>query len=91
VSQVTISQSLYVRSRGALRGELAKCLRTARALRHPSRKPGQRKTGSGTWSTSPSGPPTPRIWRCLALGISMMLSSRGSEAGPLNIEVAIVS
>jgi IS30 family transposase len=34
---------LYVQTRGALRRELTKCLRTGRALRHPSRKPGQRK------------------------------------------------
>ena len=43
VSHETIYQSLYVQSRGALRRELAKCLRTGRALRHPSRKPGQCK------------------------------------------------
>jgi len=43
VSHETIYQSLYVQRRGALRRELTKCLRTGRALRHPSRKPGQRK------------------------------------------------
>ena len=43
VSTETIYQSLYVQSRGALRRELAKCLRTGRALRQPCRKPGQRK------------------------------------------------
>jgi IS30 family transposase len=43
VSHETIYQSLYVQTRGALRRELATCLRTGRALRHPSRKPGQRK------------------------------------------------
>jgi transposase, IS30 family len=43
VSHETIYQSLYVQSRGALRRELTRCLRTGRALRHPSRKPGQRK------------------------------------------------
>jgi len=43
VSTETIYQSIYVQSRGALRRELAKCLRTGRALRHPSRAPGQRK------------------------------------------------
>jgi transposase, IS30 family len=42
VSTETIYQSLYVTSRGALRRELTKCLRTGRALRHPGRKPGQR-------------------------------------------------
>ncbi len=43
VSPETIYQSLYVQSRGALRRDLTKCLRTGRALRRPSRKPGQRK------------------------------------------------
>lgn len=43
VSPETIYQSIYVQSRGALRRDLAVCLRTGRALRHPSRKPGQRK------------------------------------------------
>jgi IS30 family transposase len=43
VSPETIYQSLYVQSRGALRRDLAKCLRTGRALRHPGRQAGQRK------------------------------------------------
>ena len=43
VSPETIYQSLYVQSRGALRRDLAVCLRTGRAVRRPSRKPGQRK------------------------------------------------
>jgi IS30 family transposase len=43
VSTETIYQSLYVQSRGALRRELTACLRTGRALRHPSRRAGQRK------------------------------------------------
>ena len=43
VSTETIYQSLYVQSRGALRRDLARCLRTGRALRRPSRQPGQRK------------------------------------------------
>jgi IS30 family transposase len=43
VSTETIYQSLYVQSRGALRRDLVKCLRTGRALRRPSRAPGQRK------------------------------------------------
>jgi hypothetical protein len=38
VSTETIYQSLYVTSRGALRRELTKCLRTGRALRRPGRK-----------------------------------------------------
>ena len=43
VSHETIYQSLYVQSRGALRRELTRSLRTGRALRHPGRQPGQRK------------------------------------------------
>jgi IS30 family transposase len=43
VSPETIYQSLYVQSRGALRRDLAVCLRAGRALRRPSRKVGQRK------------------------------------------------
>ena len=36
VSTETIYQSLYVQSRGALRRDLAVCLRTGRALRRPT-------------------------------------------------------
>ena len=43
VSTETIYQSLYVQSRGALKQELTRYLRTGRGLRHPSRKVGQRK------------------------------------------------
>jgi IS30 family transposase len=43
VSHETIYQSLYVQSRGALRRELTRHLRTGRALRRPCRQPGQRK------------------------------------------------
>jgi transposase, IS30 family len=43
VSTETIYQSLYVQSRGALRRDVARCLRTGRALRRPCRAPGQRK------------------------------------------------
>jgi transposase, IS30 family len=43
VSTETIYQSLYVQSRGALRRELTKCLRTGRALRQPGRRASQRK------------------------------------------------
>ena len=38
VSAETIYQSLYVQSRGALRRDLTKCLRTGRALRRPRRQ-----------------------------------------------------
>jgi IS30 family transposase len=39
----TIYQSLYVQSRGALKRELTRYLRTGRALRKPGRQAGQRK------------------------------------------------
>ena len=38
VSAETIYQSIYVQGRGALRRELAKCLRTGRALRRPHKR-----------------------------------------------------
>jgi IS30 family transposase len=43
VSAETIYQSLYVQSRGALRRDLSKCLRTGRALRRPCRQAGKRR------------------------------------------------
>ena len=42
VSHETIYQALYLQGRGELRRELAKCLRTGRAVRKPRRQPGQR-------------------------------------------------
>ena len=44
VSPETIYHSLYVQSRGALKQELTRYLRTGRGLRSPSRKAGQRKS-----------------------------------------------
>ena len=43
VSCETICQSVYVQGRGALRRELAACLRTGRALRKPRRRDGERR------------------------------------------------
>jgi IS30 family transposase len=43
VSPETIYQSIYVQGRGALRRELAVCLRTGRALRKPRRTGGERR------------------------------------------------
>ena len=46
VSAETIYQSIYVQGRGALRRELAACLRTGRAVRKPRRAAGQ-QSGAG--------------------------------------------
>jgi IS30 family transposase len=43
VSHETIYQSVYVQGRGALRRELAACLRTGRAVRKPRRREGERR------------------------------------------------
>jgi len=43
VSTETIYQALYVQSRGALKPDLTRYLRTGRVVRKPCRKPGQRK------------------------------------------------
>jgi IS30 family transposase len=43
VSHETIYQSIYVQGRGALRRELASCLRTGRALRKPRRRRDERR------------------------------------------------
>ena len=43
VSQETIYQSLYIESRGGLKRELARNLRTGRTLRKPQRRPDERR------------------------------------------------
>jgi transposase, IS30 family len=43
VTHETIYQALYVQGRGELRRELARCLRTGRAVRKPQRRPDERR------------------------------------------------
>ncbi len=68
VSTETIYQSIYVQSRGALRRDLAVCLRTGRALRRPSRKVGQRKNRIPNMINIASGQPRLRTVPCRATG-----------------------
>ena len=69
VSTETIYQSLYVQSRGALRRELTKCLRTGRALRLPGRHAGQRKSRIVRDMVNiNSSRPRPTTARCPATG-----------------------
>src|SRR5665809_94490 len=58
VSTETIYQSLYVQSRGALRRDLTRCLRTGgRCGSRTGKVPGARTGCCPTWSTSVSGRP----------------------------------
>ena len=52
VSTETIYQSLYVQSRGALKRELTRCLRTGRAVRRSPRTAPRTSTGSPPNSTT---------------------------------------
>lgn len=69
VSHETIYLSLFVQSRGALRRELQRCLRTGRAMRYPRGK--RLPQGRGQLRDvvrSASGRRRPRTGRCLATG-----------------------
>jgi hypothetical protein len=65
VSHETIYQELYVQGRGQLRRELARCLRTGRALRRPRRVPDlRRERRIRDKVMTPTGPPRPRTGPC---------------------------
>jgi DNA-binding CsgD family transcriptional regulator len=69
VSHETIYLSLFVQSRGVLRRELQRCLRTGRAMRYPRGK--RLPQGRGQLRDVvliASGRRRPRIGRCLATG-----------------------
>jgi transposase, IS30 family len=68
VSTETIYQSLYVQSRGALRRELTRYLRTGRALRKPGRQVGQRKNRIPDMVNIAERPPRPTTARCPVTG-----------------------
>ena len=57
VSTETIYQSLYVQFRGALRRDVARCLRTRRALRVPNRQANQRRNRIPTMVNIVERPP----------------------------------
>jgi IS30 family transposase len=71
VSSETIYQSLYVQSRGALRRELTRYLRTGRPAGRcasPTAKSGSARTASPTWSTSASARQRPTDAACRVTG-----------------------
>jgi IS30 family transposase len=68
VSTETIYQSLYLQSRGALRRELTRYLRTGRALRKPGRQVGQRKNRIPDMVNIASGHRRPTTARCPVTG-----------------------
>jgi len=83
VSHETIYQSLYVQGRGALRRELARSLRTGRALRKPRRR----------CCNDPLSPSRPNevkvqvhVWRCSSSDIPVTTSTVPSKtpAAPLS-------
>ena len=85
LSPETIYQSLYVQSRGALKPDLTRCLRTGRAVRRPSRRVGQRKNRIPNMINIAERPAeaedraVPGHWE------------RGSVAGRVDAEGAVVS
>ena len=84
VSHETIYLSLFVQSRGALRRELQRYLRTGRAMRtrRPSGCP-RAAVSCATPSISASGPPRRPTGRCPAIGkATWCLASGPARSGP---------
>ena len=84
VSHETIYLSLFIQSRGALRRQLQRCLRTGRAMRYHAASASPRAVGSSaTPSTSASGPPRRSTGRCLGIGKATWSSGGGpARSGP---------
>jgi IS30 family transposase len=84
VSHETIYLSLFVQSRGALRRELQRCLRTGRAMRYPRGKRLPKDVGScATPSISASDPLRPPTGRCRVIGKATWSSADGpARSGP---------
>ena len=71
VSHETIYQSLFVQSRGALRKELTRYLRTQRSTRRPTAFPKHTRNGQGQIRNlvhSVNDPQKPTTAPCLAIG-----------------------
>jgi DNA-binding CsgD family transcriptional regulator len=84
VSHETIYLSLFVQSRGALRRELQRCLRTGRAMRFRGVSGCRRDAASCvTPSTSASAPPRRPTGRCPAIGkVTWCLAGGPARWGP---------
>jgi IS30 family transposase len=78
VSHETIDLSLFIQSRGALRRELQRCLRTGRAMRYPrAKRLPQGEASCATPSISASDPPRPPTGPCPAIGKVTWCSASG--------------
>ena len=77
VSHETIYLSLFVQSRGALRRELQRCLRTGRAMRYPRAGCPRAAVSCVTPSISASDPPRRPTGRCPAIGKATWSSAAG--------------
>ena len=81
VSHETIYLSLFVQSRGALRKELTRYLRS-RSRHPPAAGPlghATAKASSAAWSTSANGPPKPTTVPCPAIGKATCSCGKGMQ------------